>query len=281
MYWISYADLHRDLAEWASTSALLQDAAAFVGIPRSGLLVANILALHLNKHLLPLRFPVGTAAAAPLRRGDKPLPAGPIVVLDDSCLSGRTIQEHVRLLGSSGPGGRQVHYAVPYVRQDPAGLRRLGITEALRVIPRQAVFAWNWAHQRRLERAVVDLDGVIHPDVADGFTSAPEAVRPLRVPTYAPLAIATGRREKYRRHTEDWLRHWGVPPCELRMMPTDKDAHADVGGVIGHKQSTARAMGAAWFVESSAVQAEAISTVVPTLCTENWRMYANGRPRGD
>jgi hypothetical protein len=66
------------------------------------------------------------------------------------------------------------------------------------------------------------------------------------------------------------------------MMPTDKDAHATVGGVVGHKSSVAKALGALWFVESEADQSADISTAagIPVLCTADWRLYAGGRPRG-
>jgi orotate phosphoribosyltransferase len=281
VHWISYSDMHADMRDWAASSALLQDAAAFIGIPRSGLLIANVLALHLNKHLLPMTWlrdvrRGGGGHARPLRRGGKALPPGPIVVLDDSCLTGKTLKEVVGMFGQR-QHGRPIHYAVPYTREDAPAC----ITETYRSIPRQAVFAWNWAHQARFRTAVTDLDGVIHPEIQDGLRSPPSAVRPLLIPSYPPLAIATGRRERYRPHTQAWLDHWRVDSgMGVHMMPTDKEEHADVGGVIGHKCAVARTTRAQWFVESSAVQAEGISYVVPTLCTETWRMYANGRPRG-
>jgi hypothetical protein len=276
MHWVSYAQAADDMAEWAMREPVLREAAAFIGVPRSGLLLANMLALHLNKHLLPLPWLWRGDSVEPLRRGSRGMGPGHVVVIEDSVLTGATLRQLMRRVKDSGPH-RPVRFAAAYVRADTPGLFP-GLLYA-RVIPRYAAFAWNWAHQRRLEQAVLDMDGVLFPMGA--AIDELDAV-PLVVPTYAPLAIATGRREKYRAATLAWLRRWGIPTRTLHMMPTDKDAHATVGGVVGHKSSVAKALGALWFVESEADQSADISTAagIPVLCTADWRLYAGGRPRG-
>ena len=257
----------KDAQEWASSGAL-NDIAAIAAVPRSGLLPASVIALHSNTHLVQLESLQGEVSASRLRRGDKELPNGPVLVLDDTARSGRTLSALKAKIGRKTACGRDLIYAALYVRESCIrSVDRYGY-----VIPMSSVFAWNWRHVKEMSHYMLDMDGVLFPDAAE----ANENPSPIFRPTYPVRAIVTGRGEHLREHTERWLSEHEIKFYSLHMMPSSPVERDGLGGPAGFKAlKYARDPEARLFVESDVGQAKAISTASgkPVLCTQNWELY--------
>jgi hypothetical protein len=275
MQFISYGRMAIDAANWAM-SPDFDGVAAVVGIPRSGSLVAHVVALQRNMHLLDYqdiaaRKPI---KAAVIRRGERALKDGPVVVIDDTIRTGKTLHAVRAKLGRKTACGRDIRYGALY--------HRGGETEKVqapdhqfRKIQRFSLYGWNWAHTKAMTKMILDLDGVL---CANGLSPSKEwaTARPLVVPTYPCRAIVTGRRECYRELTEAWLAQSGIKYGSLLMMPTDKDEHAKNGGVVGHKAMALKSdADAVAMIESDEWQAVEIAKKAgkPVLCTQSWKVF--------
>ena len=91
MNWISYAQLHADIVSFSAT--LPADLVAIVGVPRSGVMAASLLALH--RHI-PLSDAETFARTGRFytpgpRLGAGPPTEGKVLLLDDSALTCRSI----------------------------------------------------------------------------------------------------------------------------------------------------------------------------------------------
>src|SRR5690606_22225355 len=119
--------------------------------------------------------------AAPIRRGQRALPGGEVMVVEDTVRSGRTIADLQRRLGKRTRCGRRIVYGALYAREES----RQSVERYHRLIPRRSVFAWNWQHVKAMQHTMLDMDGVLYPDEAEANADA----RPLFVPTYTPRAV--------------------------------------------------------------------------------------------
>ena len=91
----SVADLNSDITRWLASFP--RDCELIVGVPRSGLLVANLLALHLNLPMTDLQGLVeGRLISAGKRLGplDPDFLSSPrrVIVIDDTVNSGRQLR---------------------------------------------------------------------------------------------------------------------------------------------------------------------------------------------
>jgi orotate phosphoribosyltransferase len=116
MRYRSVADLDDDVVEWLPR--LPGDLEVIVGIPRSGLLAANLIALHLN---LPVTDVEGLVEGRVLQPGPRYAagvtglldhPAN-VLVVDDSILFGRQLQAVKERIGAAALP-HTVRYAVLY-----------------------------------------------------------------------------------------------------------------------------------------------------------------------
>lgn len=258
-----------DAVAWAR-SAVFDGVAAIVPLPRSGTLPASVIALHRNIHVLNLGDIGKRISVPPLRRGGKEFPAGPVVVLDDTVRSGKTIMRLRQQLGSRAACGRQILYAALYVRSSS----RASVDLFGEIIPLHSVFAWNWQHVKEMRHYMLDMDGVLYPDQESARSGD---ARPLFVPSYPIRAIVTGRGLHLKDRTVRWLKHHGIGYRSLHMMPSDQAARREMGGVIEFKAAHYAAdADARMFVESHREQARPIAARAgkPVLCTENWKLYS-------
>lgn len=241
-----------------------------VGIPRSGMLPASIIATHLQ---MPLADPAGYSAGIVHGRSGAPVPNGNRVLLvDDSCNKGRAFARAVQLLPR---GTRITRLAVfgPY-QVDPASVCDIWFEQ----VGGPRVFAWNWTKHIRLPRWGFDFDGVLCRDNSraendDGprYLDFLDRVEPLFVPSRPIGHIITGRLERYRPQTEAWLRRHGVQFESLTMMPyASKAERMAAGNRGGWKADQARRLGVEMFIESSPKQGAAIAREagIPVFCTD-------------
>ncbi len=244
-----------------------------VGIPRSGMIPASIIATSLQ---MPLATLEGYCAGIVHGRSGRTASAGRrILLVDDSCNKGRAMGRAVALLRASCRGVEITRLAVfgPYQLDDPS--KFVDVTFADCHGPR--VFAWNlWKH-RRLERWGFDFDGVFCRDPAkaendDGprYAAFLADAEPLFLPTRPIGHIVTGRLERYREPTEAWLRRHGIEFASLTMMPyATKAERMAAGNRGGWKAQAVRGLGVEMFIESCPKQAGIIArdSGVPVFCT--------------
>lgn len=240
-----------------------------VGIPRSGMIPATMIATHLQ---LPLADCTGYGKGIIHGRSGIPAPGGNRVLLvDDSCNKGRAMNRAMAMLGKA----RVTRLAVfgPY-QVDPPSVVDIVFADCHG--PR--AFSWNMQKHIRLPRWGFDFDGVLCRDPLKAENDdGPRYVEFLRnaEPVFVPQRpighIVTGRLEKYRPHTEEWLRRRGIQWSSLTMMPYATKAERMAAGGRGQwKASVVKKLGVEFFLESNPRQANIISREagIPVWCTE-------------
>ena len=279
MNYRSIADLNADIKHWIPE--LPRNLELIVGIPRSGLLVANLLALYLN---LPLTDVEGLCEERLLYAGRRL--AGEyldlserrnILVVDDSVNSGAQMKEvKEKLLRARLP--HQTYYAALYIT--PQGCKHVDFWYQVVDTPR--VFEWNVMHHGILANSCVDIDGVLCRDPTErenddgkNYQQFLANVKPLIVPTKTIGWLVTCRLEKYRELTEEWLKKHGIRYKQLIMMDLpDKETRLALGSHASFKAAIYKKLNVSLFIESSSMQAQEIARLAgkPVLCIETGEM---------
>lgn len=244
-----------------------------VGIPRSGMLPASMIATMLQ---LPLADPVGYGKGIVHGRSGKAETAGKRVLLvDDSCNKGAAMARAVSQLPRGTKATRLAIFG-PY-QVEPSSVCDI----SFETVHGPRVFAWNWCKHIRLPRWGFDMDGVLCRDNSkaendDGprYAEFLRGAEPLFIPQRQIGHIITGRIERYRGETESWLKRHGVQYESLTMAPFASKAERMAamkqdGGRGGWKAREAKRLGVEMFVESCPKQAGIIAreAAIPVFCT--------------
>lgn len=273
MNYKSVADLNKDILAWLDR--LPRDIDVVVGIPRSGMLVANLVSLYLNKPLADIDgFCEGRLLSAGARRIFVERSAhGTALVLDDSVNTGSTLREAREKLAAAHAGsGMKYVFAAPYVAQDSTAM----VDCYYQVLPIPRVFEWNLYHHVILTKSCMDIDGILCRDPSEAENDDGPRYRaflsdvPVRVkPTVRVKYLVTCRLEKYRPLTEAWLQRSGIAYDQLIMLDLpDKESRLRAGTHAAFKAQAYRRTGAELFIESSASQAAEIARLSgkPVIC---------------
>lgn len=248
-----------------------RDVDAIVGIPRSGLLAASLIALHLQK---PLTDVEGFCRNQVNRRSSRVVGARRALLVDDTVLKGSAMRGAVERVLSARPDATLIRFAVWSAPQTPAG----AVDLALDLCPTPRAFAWNlWKH-KRLERWAFDLDGVLcrdprrhENDDGDAYRQFIRTAAPAFVPRRPIGWIITARLEKWRSETEAWLARQGIAHQGLIMLDLPSaTARQEQGGRGRWKAEVfAGLAGAELFLESNEGQARKIAKYSgkPAWCT--------------
>jgi uncharacterized HAD superfamily protein len=258
-----------------------------VGIPRSGILPAITVALMLNLRYADLdRFLDGRLAGAGCTKQHRGLigdfsAARHILVFDDSLNRGdamREARERLRHLS----GEVKLTFAAAYVVPDGAD----EVDIALEILPLPRIFEWNFIHHVYLERACVDIDGVLCVDPSEDENDDGAAYLQFltgAVPLYRPTrrigCLVTSRLEKYRPQTEAWLERHGVVYDKLVMLDLPTAEERRRLGIHGKfKGEVYRDSKAILFIESEQAQAMAIAQISgkPVLSIEGQEIVSPG-----
>ena len=250
-----------------------------VGVPRSGLLAANLFALYRNVPLTDveglLEGRIMKAGARLDGRNDRVLTdARRILVLDDSIFSGSaTAKVRARLEGSE-LADKLIYGAVFAI---PSSVDLVDVACEKVAPPR--IFSWNLMTHTIIEDACVDIDGVLCLDPTpeendDGprYREFLSNARPLRIPTRTIGTLVTSRLERYRAETEAWLSEHGVSYGELRMLDLpDAATRQRLNNHAEFKSEVYAEKDAPLFIESSRRQAVEIAsrTGKPVICTDD------------
>lgn len=248
------------------SSRLPQNINLVVGIPRSGLLAANLYALAAN---LPLADLDGFLAGRTLSNGktremrtDAAKGRRRTLILDDSINRGNAMRVARERIEAAGLADNCVFCAVYGAeRHHPEA------DIVLERLPRPRLFEWNLFHHEILAHSCLDIDGVLCRDPTreendDGpaYARFLSETQPLYVPSYPIGHLVTSRLEKFRDETERWLARNGIEYSQLHMLdlPSKAErrrlgAHASFKAGIYAKTETVL------FIESEPDQAEQIA----------------------
>jgi orotate phosphoribosyltransferase len=215
---------HLNLSIVRNLHKLPKDVDLVVGVPRSGLLAANLLALHLN---LPLADLDGFKAKRLLRGGARTERVKVdfdgirnVIVLDDSLQSGHAMKVARETLENLD-FDKKLHFGVVYLK--PGAQQPIDFHLEECAMPR--AFEWNMMHHSGvLIHSAMEIDGVlchgperkdlVSPDrYAEFITNA----RPNLRFTGKIGLLVTNRPESHRRETEAWLAGQGIDYGRLIM----------------------------------------------------------------
>lgn len=274
MNFVPYAELVRDALALARRFEPGK-VRGVLGVPRSGMIPASIIAQELGCHLGDVDTFASTGSFhRPGRRFDwASRIEGPILVVDDSVHSGAAMREAREILE-----GAEMATACVYLR--PGMEAEVDVFARRLASPR--LFGWNWTASVLLSRCLTDLDGIIctDSDVFDDdgpeYEQALRDVRPLHLPRRRLRGIVTARLERWRDLTVEWLDVHGVDRKRLEMAPFPRAAVRRQHGNARWKASVyADDTDALLFIESSRPQAKEIArrTERPVLCLPDEKVY--------
>ena len=258
---------------------LPRDFDLIVGIPRSGMLPANLLALYLNKPYTDINsFLNGHIYKAGARGQFFDLKDFKrILVVDDSVASGDAMDKCKESLKSISDNF-SISYCAIYVIP---GKEKV-VDYYFEIVPLPRYFQWNIFNHTTLEKTCFDIDGVLCLDPTEEQNDDGEKYRnfilnapPLFIPGSKIGTLVTSRLEKYRKETETWLKNNNIKYNQLVMLNLpDKEARQKANSHAEHKAKTYKGGSYVLFIESSISQAIEINKITkkPVLCTENFEM---------
>ncbi|MBI1687015.1 phosphoribosyltransferase family protein [Caulobacter hibisci] len=268
MHFRSIADLHADIL--SGLHKIPRDVDVVVGVARSGMLPATMIALALNVPLAEMNsFAHGRLLGSGKTRRVKRMNVDfedvrHALVVDDSIDTGGSMLEARAVLAPLADRIKFTFLAAYGVKADPAPADVI-----LATVPQPRVFEWNALHHAILSRACVDIDGVLCHDPTDEENDDGERylrfltqARPRTIPTKKIASLVTSRLEKYRPETEAWLKANGVEYGELIMLDLPTAEERRRAGVHGsfkgeyYKRSKAEI-----FIESELAQAQTIANI--------------------
>lgn len=250
-----------------------------VGVPRSGMLPANLIALYLNLPYTDIHsFIQGYVYKSGARRQFfDPVSQKKVLIVDDSLASGAALKEAQDSVAHLNEKF-ELEYCVVYATPEKKSL----VNYALETVATPRYFQWNIFNHTSLEKACFDIDGVLCVDPTndqndDGakYRSFLLNAAPLYIPGSKIGTLVTSRLEKYRRETEQWLTNHGVKYDKLVMLDLpDQKARQKANCHGSHKASEFKKSKYKLFVESDLGQAKEINrlTKKPVFCTANFEM---------
>lgn len=279
---------YKDLANCVRRNAwkVPADVDIIVGVPRSGMIPALMLAELLHKRCVDLdSFIDGRIMACGRReRIMKPCTPKKVLVLDDTVFVGTAMRKaRERLANLSGK--YEIIYGCIYAEgRNAKSMVDIYFQDIYRDGEDLWLYEWNILHHYPHNTKVMmfDIDGLLCKEPPDERnTTAYESYLPNAIPMILPTtpvgAIVTYRLEKYRTTTEEWLHKHGVEYGKLWMSPArsweERKSTCSPENYKARIYSEAR--WARLFIESNARQAEVIYrlTEKPVFCYENGILY--------
>lgn len=244
-----------------------------LGVERSGIIPAYIIALFLNKNVCSVNeFVNGLAPQSGDRiLSEKSTSRRKILVVDDSVNLGNALLKTKERLKGFSCEKYEIIYLSVFAAQESAAL----VDYYFEIVENPRLFQWNYLNHGICERCCYDLDGVLCVDPTDEQNDDGEKymeflknAKPLFIPAYEINSIVTSRLEKYRKPTEDWLRQNNVKYKNLYMldMPSAEErrksgCHAEFKAKIYKKLKNTIC-----FFESDALQARKIAELSGKQC---------------
>ncbi|MGA2158534.1 MAG: phosphoribosyltransferase family protein [Dehalococcoidia bacterium] len=259
--------------EWIKSFPINYD--AIVGIPRSGLLVASLIAVKLGK---PLTTPQLLAENQywMSNRAETDREIKRILLVDDAVGFGDSFEQSKPYLAKIGDN---ISVTTAALIVDDTSKNMVDLY--YKIIPFPHMYEWNMMHVKKGKLAC-DMDGVICEECTPAIDSDEESysnwirnARPYLIPAFEIDVIISNRLEKYRAATVEWLSKHGVQYKELLLWDIEfkeeregKWAQNKVASILKTKPDIV------W--ESGLDQASEIwkSTKIPTLCVDEMILFS-------
>ena len=281
MRYITYTDLANTIRR--NLGKIPHDIDFVIGVPRSGMLPATIIAEYLNVPLIDIQsFVAGLGATGGgrlsfSRKGEY----RKVLVVDDTVYNGTAMRSAKSQLQNIG--GYEYVFLAVYLEGVAEREVDLYLEDVRQPGLEIVLYEWNIFHHYAgaMHSCMYDIDGVLCLDPPDERkTSEYEAYIANPVPLVLPEVvgqIVTYRLEKYRSVTEAWLRRVGIQFSELIMFPAYSWEERYRSG-ISPEQFKAHYFGKSssrLFIESNDWQAREIHrmTAKPVLCFETDKIY--------
>lgn len=256
-----------------------------VGVPRSGMLPATIIATLINKPLLTIDQYLNNSfdLVNVSYRTEGSQCFNRILIVEDSCNTGNSlgiIRE--KLQNCPHHAGVEAIFMCIFATSASKDF----VDVFLDICEQPRVFEWNIMNHYYIQRACFDMDGVLCVDPTDEQNDDGERyidfiknTQPLFIPKFKIGAIVTSRLEKYRKDTEEWLEKHGVKYDNLIMLNLpDKETRIKMGAHAPFKASVYNSFSnAILYYESNDSQAKQIAELTgkPVYCVESNALYQN------
>ena len=263
-----------------------QDVGLIVGIPRSGMIAALMVAELMQRRCATLDDLVAGRAMSCGGRGTMMHAGNPrrVLVIDDTVNRGRAMRKARRRLDLLSRV-YDISYACVYAEgADARDIVDIFFEDIHRDGETMYLYEWNILHHydRRMVTTMWDIDGLMcqePPDERD--TAAYEAYLETAVPMVIPStpigAVVSYRLEKYRDVTERWLHGHGIEYRDLVMFQADSREQRAALSYPGRWKAHIykKSEWAQLFVESSHDQAVRIAELSgkPCFCYEDGKLY--------
>lgn len=269
---VSYKQLVDDIKDWCKY--LPKDICYVIGIPRSGMIVASIIAEQLNTKLGYFDKTKNKVIIMPsgITREIKEL-SGRILIVDDSINSGNSLSIVKNICKDN------VLYGAVYYTKESENM----IDYKYKLMEHPRLFEWNLFHSGIIGRSCVDIDGFLCDNPIESQNDDSYNYRKFIaethcriVPTYTIGYLVTCRLEKYRDDTIKWLDRNGIKYNSLIMMNyKTMEERQKMGNYAQYKANVYCKSNAVLFIESSIHQAMEIARISkkPVLCTDNMTLY--------
>ena len=283
----SYHDL--SLTVWNAIPRLAEDIDLIVGVPRSGMVPAMMLALYMNLRATSLdMLLLGKVFSSGMYRMNENEDNSisqfkHILILDDTYCSGRAMEKvHKQVQESQVMQAYKgkVSYAAVYVT--PGNEDKLDY--AFEVCPLPRVFQWNIFNHSVNSQACFDIDGVVCRDPSSEENDDGEKYKVFirtvrhRIETIHHISqFVSSRLEKYRKETEEWLHRSGYEYGKLTLLDLpNKEERVRLGCHGSFKAKVYEKSSETLFYESDKREALEIAqqTGKDVFCTENMTLYS-------
>ncbi len=262
---------------------LKEDFDLIVGIPRSGMIPAFMIALFKNIKACSIdEFINGTNISSGLSRETKKVKKiKNVLIVDDSIHSGVSLSHVKERLEKAGMFKKyKIKFLAIFAREKSINL----VDYWFEIVPTPRMFEWNYLNININEKSCFDIDGVLCVDPTNEENDDGEKYRkfllnakPLYIPEYTIHTLVTSRLEKYRKETETWLKKHNVKYNNLVML--DLKSKEERIKLNAHSTFKAKVYAAntdtVMFVESEPKQAEEIANLSgkPCICVQNNKLY--------
>ncbi len=275
MNYVNYQQAQADVHQHLLPKIPVKELAGVMGVPRSGMIPATIIATELHLPLGMVGFgqpPVHQSGRT--TRSSVARPGGKWLVVDDSVYMGGAMRRTRDVLGDSG----RFIYASLYMT--PGSEQHVDLFGRHLSGPR--FFQWNLFSCAAAEKAIFDLDGVFaeEPTAFDDDGAAYQknirTARLLRRPGVRLGMILTNRIDRWRALTENWLAQNQIQYEQLVMQRFDSAAQrrAKSPGPI-FKGQIYKASNAPFMVESHDHMAEKVAAAAgkPVISVESQTVF--------
>jgi len=289
MKYITISDLSETIRK--NLWKIPRDIDFIIGVPRSGMIGASMIASFLNVPLIDVNsFINGLEPYGGLRLNyftNKHIKTNKVLVIDDTVSSGRAMNETRKKISESGRQFQFIYMCI-YLEgwgEESVDLYLEDVRKYTENFTKVVVYEWNifQHHQDHMIHCLYDIDGVLCLEPPDErneeeYLNYIKNAIPLFIPRQKLGGIITYRLNKNREITEEWLKNNGIEYDCLAMFKANTWEERNKSGISPevykgnfYKMNDNFKL----FVESDDRQAKIIAEISnkPVYCVETNKMY--------